>query len=139
MATTYKIHTTEESQVEYDANTELNKDMGVVAYSLWVRHTLIDQEYPIFYQSQQPAWLSQDVDYHDNSQAQDLTNAFIEGVADLENESVGGGWGGVNVGCWNEMERVEQVIISLLRAHLHDEKQSRETIRFIEWCQRKSE
>ena len=133
----YYIHTTDASQVNYEPLTELNEELGMVAFSLWYRED--DFEFPILHQSRQPAWLSADVDYHRNSEAQELTDSFIEGVAQLTNDDSGGGWGGVDEAVWDDMKQVEQVIYSLLRRRLVEGYPSKEVVMFLNWCKEQTE
>lgn len=125
------IYTTDVDDVEFEPETEWAKELDITAFSLWARFE--EAEIPLWSQSEQGSWLSLRKTTYSHEPADPVSGAFIECVATLVDEDMGGGWGGVEEEPFNEMADAEKMVFGRIRMALH-EQQPPEAIGVLEWC-----
>ena len=126
------IYTSGDAHAEFEPATEWAQELGVISFSLWARYD--DAEIPIWNQSEEGSWLSLDREVYHPDPADPVSDAFIEAVAGMPDEDIGGGWGGIEKDTYDACSDVEQLLVHRLNHALLMQRPP-EAFGVVEWCQ----
>ena len=126
------IYSTDEEFAEYEPSTDWGQELGIVSFSLWARYE--DAEIPIWSQSEEGTWLSLDRESYHPDPADPVSASFVEAVAGMPDEDIGGGWGGVEEDVYDACSGIEQLLVRRLNLALIMQRPA-EAFGIVEWCE----
>lgn len=130
----FVIYSTTEDMVNYEPQTELGQETGIVGIGLWARYPDDGIEIPLYSQSEQGVWLSMDADQSLNSRDEVVSEAFTHAIAYLTEKDVANGWGNVCEETWDELNDEERYLVSQFRHALIGGQPAPELVLAMEAC-----
>lgn len=129
----YVIYTVDAESVEYEPTTEWAQELGIISFSLWLRPG-DGYEIPIWVQNERGTWLSLKKDVSGpNDEAEPVSDAFVEGVANIVDEEAGDGWGDPTEAAFEAMTEVEKLLWQHIR-HAVLEQRPEEALGIVRSC-----
>ena len=104
-------------EYEVDPKTETGEYLDNVSTSLWMRKE--EMEFPLYSHNEYGSWFSPMTSFSKNVNEDEVSEAFIEGVARIPSDEHGG-WTGFEEDVWDEMSEVEQLLAHLIRKAVAD-------------------